>query len=291
MAAHRSTVTGAVVGGVVGGVDTHKHTHYAAAIDEQGRLLGHREFAATDRGYQALLAWMREHGPLTAIGVESTGSFGATLTRALSAAGERVVEVNRPNRLARRLDGKSDRLDAPQYRLCGADPIGNLLVGVDDQRRGGSRCARCSFDPILRELGRGSPRMVACRLATSWSGCARRRRSALPRYSIAASVQPASAMVRARSACASAVLMGSFAHSWMATTSSCMSRALCGRSQFRYVVRDPATSSGRWVRRVVRPRCRSVPRGRTACPGARRGCPAVGPGCGRSWHRRSASRR
>jgi hypothetical protein len=29
-------------GGVIGGVDTHKHTHYAGAIDDQGRLLGHR---------------------------------------------------------------------------------------------------------------------------------------------------------------------------------------------------------------------------------------------------------
>jgi transposase len=99
---------------VIGGVDTHKHTHYAAAIDDQGRLLGHREFPATDRGYQALLAWVRGHGDVQAIGVESTGSFGATLTRALTKAGERVVEVNRPNRLARRMDGKSDRLDAEQ---------------------------------------------------------------------------------------------------------------------------------------------------------------------------------
>jgi transposase len=46
--------------------------------------------------------------------VESTGSFGATLNRALTAAGERVVEVNHPNRLARRMDGRSDRLDAEQ---------------------------------------------------------------------------------------------------------------------------------------------------------------------------------
>ena len=99
---------------VIGGVDTHKHTHYAAAIDDQGRLLGHREFPANDGGYQSLLAWMRRHGQVLAIGVESTGSFGATLTRALTKAGERVVEVNRPNRVARRMDGKSDRLDAEQ---------------------------------------------------------------------------------------------------------------------------------------------------------------------------------
>jgi transposase len=102
-----STATPVIVT-VIGGVDTHKHTHYAAAIDDQGRLLGHREFPATDHGYQALLTWLRDHGQIQAIGVESTGSFGATLTR----AGEQVVEVNRPNRLARRMDGKSDRLDA-----------------------------------------------------------------------------------------------------------------------------------------------------------------------------------
>ena len=99
---------------VIGGVDTHKHTHYAAAVDDQGRLLGHQEFPATDRGYQRLLSWMRRYGQIAAIGVESTGSFGATLTRALTKAGERVTEVNRPNRLARRMDGKSDRLDAEQ---------------------------------------------------------------------------------------------------------------------------------------------------------------------------------
>jgi transposase len=99
---------------VIGGVDTHKHTHYAAAIDDQGRLLGHQEFPATDGGYQALMSWMSGHGNVDAIGVESTGSFGAALTRSLTRAGQRVIEVNRPNRIARRMDGKSDRLDAEQ---------------------------------------------------------------------------------------------------------------------------------------------------------------------------------
>jgi len=101
-------------GGVIGGVDTHKHTHYAGVIDDRGRLLGHREFAASDDGYKRLLAWIRSHGEVRSIGVESTGSFGATLTRYLTAAGVEVIEVNRPNRLARRMDGKSDRLDAEQ---------------------------------------------------------------------------------------------------------------------------------------------------------------------------------
>ncbi len=99
---------------VIGGVDTHKHTHYAAVIDDQGRLLGHQEFAAADAGYLELLAWMRSFGDIASIGVESTGSFGATLTRFLTKAGQQVIEVNRPNRLARRMDGKSDQLDAEQ---------------------------------------------------------------------------------------------------------------------------------------------------------------------------------
>jgi transposase len=108
MATTRDEVT------VIGGVDTHKHTHYAATIDDQGRSLGHREFPANDAGYAELLAWMRGFGEVASIGVESTGSFGATLTRHLTTAGVRVVEVNRPNRQARRMDGKSDQLDAEQ---------------------------------------------------------------------------------------------------------------------------------------------------------------------------------
>lgn len=99
---------------VIGGVDTHKHTHYAAVIDAHGRLLGHQQFPATSPGYGALGSWMRGYGHLASIGVESTGSYGAALARELTRQGEQVVEVNRPNRIARRMDGKSDRLDAEQ---------------------------------------------------------------------------------------------------------------------------------------------------------------------------------
>jgi transposase len=46
------------------------------------------------------------------VGVEGTGSYGAGLARALTAAHVRVVEVDRPDRRTRRRRGKSDALDA-----------------------------------------------------------------------------------------------------------------------------------------------------------------------------------
>jgi transposase len=101
-------------GVVIGGVDTHKRTHHAAVIDSNGRLLDDREFSTDGAGEAALLAWLRSHGTVDAVGIEGAGFYGAALTKHLTASGVRVVEVNRPNRAARRADGKSDRLDAEQ---------------------------------------------------------------------------------------------------------------------------------------------------------------------------------
>ncbi len=49
---------------------------------------------------------------MRAFGVEGTSSYGAGLADFLTNAGCVVVEVNRPNRQARRARGKSDALDA-----------------------------------------------------------------------------------------------------------------------------------------------------------------------------------
>jgi transposase len=97
---------------VIGGVDTHGRTHHAAAIDQQGRLLGDREFPADSGGYRQLLGWLRRHGNLDTVGVEGTGSYGAGLTRFLLDRGINVVEVDRPDRRTRRQRGKSDPIDA-----------------------------------------------------------------------------------------------------------------------------------------------------------------------------------
>ncbi len=97
---------------VYGGVDTHRDTHHAAVVDRNGGVLGDAQFPADADGYQQVLDWLRGFGRVVKVGVEGTGSYGAGLGRHLHAAGVTVVEVNRPDRQARRRHGKSDPIDA-----------------------------------------------------------------------------------------------------------------------------------------------------------------------------------
>ena len=97
---------------ITGGVDTHADTHVAAALDPIGGLLGVREFPATAAGYAGLLGWLGGFGTVCLVGIEGTGSYGAGLSRHVTAAGVRVVEVDRSDRQDRRRQGKSDPLDA-----------------------------------------------------------------------------------------------------------------------------------------------------------------------------------
>jgi len=97
---------------VIGGVDCHQQRHHAVALDSQGRRLGDQAFAATSQGYQQLLSWLQHFGRVQAVGVESTASYGAGLTRHLLTAAVRVIEVNQPHRQLRYRRGKSDPIDA-----------------------------------------------------------------------------------------------------------------------------------------------------------------------------------
>jgi transposase len=97
---------------VTGGVDTHADIHVAAALDAIGGLLGVSEFPATPIGYAQLLGWLKGFGPVCLVGIEGTGSYGAGLARHVTAAGIRIVEVDRSDRQDRRRQGKSDPLDA-----------------------------------------------------------------------------------------------------------------------------------------------------------------------------------
>ncbi len=99
---------------MVGGIDTHADFHQAAVIDGIGRHLATEQFETTPDGYHRLLDWLCSHGEVLAVGVEGTGAYGAEISRFLTANGvtEVEVEVDRPDRKARRDNGKSDPLDA-----------------------------------------------------------------------------------------------------------------------------------------------------------------------------------
>lgn len=97
---------------VVVGVDTHKDEHVAVAVDQVGTRLCERRVATTVSGAADLERWSCGLGKVIAFGIEGTGSYGAGLSRFLTGRGHTVVEVNRPDRSARRRNGKSDPTDA-----------------------------------------------------------------------------------------------------------------------------------------------------------------------------------
>jgi transposase len=76
---------------------------------------------------------------MVAVGVEGTGSYGAGLARHLRATGLTVIEVDRPDRKARRAKGKSDPIDA--YAAAAAVASGRA-TGVPKTRDGAVEAIR-----------------------------------------------------------------------------------------------------------------------------------------------------
>src|SRR6266487_2319643 len=74
---------------VIGGVDTHLDVHVAAAVDAVGGVLGVESFPTNEQGYRRLIEWLRALGPVTLVGVEGTGSYGA--------GPHALVAANRPS--------------------------------------------------------------------------------------------------------------------------------------------------------------------------------------------------
>jgi transposase len=95
------------------GVDTHRDAHALAVVcASRGAVLLEREVGADRRGYERALALACEHAAGERLwAIEGSGSYGAGLARFLAERGERVVEVERPQRGERRR-GKSDPIDA-----------------------------------------------------------------------------------------------------------------------------------------------------------------------------------
>lgn len=99
-------------GHVVIGVDTHKHIHVAAVMDSIGGVLATLTISTDTAGFRQLLEWAVSFGKIIVFGIEGTGSYGAGLTSFVRRHGHKVIEVSRPDRRLRRLNGKSDTLDA-----------------------------------------------------------------------------------------------------------------------------------------------------------------------------------
>ncbi len=98
---------------VVIGVDTHKHTHTAAVVvATTGAAVDELTVPTDPDGFLALLDLAETHPGIRAWAIEGTSGYGAGLTRFLLAAGERVIELDRPQRAKRRGGAKSDPLDA-----------------------------------------------------------------------------------------------------------------------------------------------------------------------------------
>jgi Transposase len=123
----------------VTGVDAHADMHVAAALDRLGGLLGVEEFPATTAGYARLLGWLGGFGTVCLVGIEGTGSYGAGLARHVTAAGIRVVEVDRSDRQDRRRQGKSDPLDAVSAARAAQSGRAALAAQLADLR--GQICA------------------------------------------------------------------------------------------------------------------------------------------------------
>jgi transposase len=152
---------------IVGGVDTHLDNHVAAALDANGGVLGVESFPTTPVGFVALHDWLRGFGPIARVGIEGTGAYGAGLSRYLQSCGLVVIEVDRTNRQVRRMQGKSDPVDAIEAaraalsgRASGiaktadgnVEAIRALLIA---QRSGRQARARCLNQ--IRHLGFTSP--------------------------------------------------------------------------------------------------------------------------------------
>jgi transposase len=115
------------------GVDTHRDAHALAVVAAAtgGVVLVQPWLAATPRGYRRLLQLAQAHAPGgRAFAIEGTGSYGAGLARFLAEQGERVHELERPQR-ARGRRGKTDTLDAVRAAraLLGQDRLATPRTG------------------------------------------------------------------------------------------------------------------------------------------------------------------
>lgn len=152
----------------VAGIDSHKDTIHIAVITSAGIEVTDQEFPTSTIGYRQAVAWLAEHGPIAAVGIEGTSSYGVGITATLRRNGITVIEVNRTRPAERRKQGKTDRLDA--YRAARSvlsgeaatspkhdsiEPLRALFV----TRRSASKALHACWRQIGSVLVNASPRL------------------------------------------------------------------------------------------------------------------------------------
>src|SRR6266545_3880164 len=130
------------------GVDPHRDSHALAVVQVvSGAVVFEATVVASSDGYAHALQLADQYAPgRRAFAVEGTGSFGAGLTRFLTARDERVLEVGRLRR-ERLSGGKTDALDAvraarsvltserPATRRAGLCQLRDLLITTPEPLR------------------------------------------------------------------------------------------------------------------------------------------------------------
>jgi transposase len=146
------------------GVDTHKDTHTAAVVQAvSGAVVDQVTVPATPAGYQQLLRFADRQDGRQVWAIESTGGYGAGLTRFLHGQAERVVELDRPKRATRRHGAKSDPLDAIRAarEALGRDQLAQPVPPASGRRY------RCGWPPAARR-SRPPPTPNASSTHSSW---------------------------------------------------------------------------------------------------------------------------
>jgi transposase len=139
------------------GVDTHRDAHALAVVAAStGAVVLELEVGADRNGYQRALALARAHAAGCRLwAIEGSGSYGAGLARFLAQRGERVVEVERPQRSERR-QGKSDPIDGRRARRWARQDWRSRARAVR-----ATRCVRSSR-PAREPSRPAAPRSTSC---------------------------------------------------------------------------------------------------------------------------------
>jgi transposase len=114
---------------IVVGIDPHSRVHVAAAVDEQGRLLGAIEVGASPSELARLQEWIERLPQPRLIAIENARGYGLALVRLLLAQGEQLVDV--PATLTssgRRGSGQRGKTDE-------GDALAVARIGLRDQDR------------------------------------------------------------------------------------------------------------------------------------------------------------